>query len=261
MMKKILLIVVILFSVIQTHAQELTFATNINEDYPHLIGNTNKIDWAHPGITIEILQIVARNAGVKINFVRMPWKRCLIVLERGEIDAVFFASYKKEREKYGAYPKINNKIDENKRYAYAPYVFYKKKADDVEWDGKILTNLNGDIGTSLGYSIANHLREKGYNVNESLTPFNDFKKLALNRVGIVAALEHNGDHILDKNPDFKLLFEKINKPIIHKAYYLLISHQLVKSDPKLAQRIWEGLEQARIEYYDAIYGKYIRLMD
>ncbi|MBN2383048.1 transporter substrate-binding domain-containing protein [bacterium] len=238
---------------------EIVLGTNSQQDFPHLMGNSEQIEQQDPGIAIELLQIVAQRADLTFRFERMPWKRCFKALQDGQIQGLFFASYDPTREEYGVFPKQNGIIDERKSYGDAPYYFYKLKSSPVTWDGTKIQNLEGKIGVSRGYSIVPHLRNLGFDVEESTSPMADFSKLILGRVGLAAAIEHNGDHLLETQAEFKKYIEKLALPIVDQSYYLLFSHQFYAAHSELAQKIWDILQEVRTGEYDRLLMKYTKL--
>ena len=48
----------------------------------------------HPGVTVDVLREVAKKAGVSLDLQRMPWKRCILLLQKNQIDGAFEVSYK-----------------------------------------------------------------------------------------------------------------------------------------------------------------------
>ena len=97
------------------------------ENPPRILGDNTSIDWSRPGITIELLKMVEKKVGVQFQFKRMPWKRCLYMVENGLADATFHASYKLDRAKYGAYPFRDGKLDSTRGYTKTPMQFLLKK--------------------------------------------------------------------------------------------------------------------------------------
>ena len=156
------------FCVVSPLSAEPTFRMVYNNKGapPRIMGDGTSIDWSKPGITLELFKMVEKRAGVPFQFKRMPWKRCLYLVERGSADATFHASYKPDRAKYGLYPTRNGKLDRARSIYNASYVFYAKKGSGVTWDGKTINNVSRPIGTQLSYAIADDLRKMGYEVEE-----------------------------------------------------------------------------------------------
>lgn len=53
---------------------------------------TLTVDGKASGLSVDILREAARRAGVLARFIELPWKRCLQLVETGEIDAVIDAA-------------------------------------------------------------------------------------------------------------------------------------------------------------------------
>jgi polar amino acid transport system substrate-binding protein len=51
--------------------------------------------------------------------------------------------------------------------------------------------------------------------------------------------------MLMAQPEIANQLEELPLPLTEKAYYLMLSHQLLASQPELAQRIWRGIEAVR----------------
>lgn len=237
---------------------KMTFACEDKEDFPALIGNSTEIDPVKPGVAVEIIKIVGKKLGISLTFKRVPWKRALEVeLGGNNVDGLFTASYKKERETVGRFPMKDGQIDTSRKFSTVTYVFYKKKNSDADYDGKDVKNLKGSIGAPRGYSIVEDLQKKAYAVEESNSTMADLKKLALGRVGLVAALELTGDDILRTNPDLNDSIEKISTPISTKGYYFMLSHQFVKNNPVLAEKIWTEIAETSAKSYFEIMKKYL----
>ena len=59
---------------------------------PYAYTEAGRID----GLSIVILKEAARRAGYTAEFAELPWKRCLILVEAGEYDAVMDAAARKQ---------------------------------------------------------------------------------------------------------------------------------------------------------------------
>jgi polar amino acid transport system substrate-binding protein len=262
-MKKLSLLLVMLllsglnFSILAE--ETLIISCEDKEEFPNFLGNSLEIDWKKPGIVPEMLKMVEKKVGVKFTFRRSAWKRALEVeLKEGTTQGLFTASYKKEREAFGAYPMKDGKPDVSKSFYNTKYVFYKLKGSAAIWDGKELKNLKGNISVPRGYSIGADLKAMGYVVEESDYAFNDLKKVAAGRVEVCAELELQADNILESNPDLAAKIEKISPPIVDKPYYLMLSNQFVAKNPQLADKIWTAVGEVRESDYKKLLLKYMK---
>ena len=66
----------------------------------------------------------------------------------------------------------------------------------------------------------------------------------LGRVGAVA-MGGSDATMLFAQPDIANQLEELPLPLTEKSYYLMLSHQLLATQPELAQRIWKTMETVR----------------
>ncbi len=58
------------------------------------------------GLNVVLLDRVASALGLRFEYQRLPWKRCLDKLKANQVDGAFGASFKPERLEVGAYPML-----------------------------------------------------------------------------------------------------------------------------------------------------------
>ncbi|OHD82603.1 MAG: hypothetical protein A2355_10600, partial [Spirochaetes bacterium RIFOXYB1_FULL_32_8] len=237
--------------------KEMVFVCEDKEDFPSVTGNSNELSKVNPGVVVELLLKMETVTGIKITIKRLPWKRALeSELKNGSADGLFLASYKKERELFGSFPKKDGEIDESRCVYSSRYVFYTLKDSEVTYDGKNLHNFTGAVGAPLGYSIVEDLKKIGFIIDESSGTDKDFEKMIGKRVNAVAALEMNGDAILSKNPQFASLIKKLEPAIVSKPYYIMLSNQFVAKNPDTANKIWNTLRDIRDKDLNILLKKY-----
>jgi polar amino acid transport system substrate-binding protein len=215
------------------------------ENHPRILGSGASIDWSKPGITVELLKIVENRVGVKFQFDRAPWKRCLYMVENGLADATFHASYKAARAEFGVYPAKNEGLDPTRVIYKNAYVFYALKGSGVLWDGKALSHVSHPVGTQLSFAVADDLRKMGYEVAEEGSVTTNLDKLAAGRISAYADLESIVDSTLSKNKSTYSMIEKLHPPMKEKTYYLLISKTFAKAHPELTERIWDAIRDVQ----------------
>lgn len=207
-----------------------------------------------PGAMLQMLKLLeTRIPNLKVEFQHMPWRRCLVKLEAGEIDAVE-SSFNPGRMVNGAFPMKAGQIDARLRIHTLSYTLFAMGDSGLSWDGKSLHGLNGAIGAPLGYSIVDDLKARGVRVEESTSTSTNFQKLLLGRLGGVAAQTHVGERLM-KLERFKAIV-KLTPVLASKDYYLLLSHQFVAKYPDLSKRIWNELAQIRETEMAAIMSSY-----
>ncbi|MCP4023458.1 MAG: transporter substrate-binding domain-containing protein [Desulfobacteraceae bacterium] len=239
----ILILAVALTGVCQ--AKSLSFICENKQDFPTIMGNDSKILDGKPGMGVELLRLLEEKLGLEITVKRLPWKRCLHELEKGNVDGLFTASYKDKRKKHGKYPEKDGTVDPSRRFTAASYAFYKLKSTDLDFAGKDYGIFTGKVGGPLGYSIVEDLKKKGVKMKESNSTEIDLKHLIAGRLQAVAALELTGDYYLTANKQFSDKIEKMTPLIVEKPYYFMLSHQFYDANPDLAEKIFDAIAEIR----------------
>jgi polar amino acid transport system substrate-binding protein len=221
---------------------------------PYYLDDSTKVDADRPGVSIELVRDAAKEAGIEVEFVRMPWVRCQKSLQKGEVDAIFNASFKEERLEFGVYPMAGGKPDAARRIATVTYALYRLKGGAVTWDGKTIEGLDGPVGAQSGYSIVEDLTRMGIKTEEAQAPTTNFKKLASKRIPAVAALVVTGDALLASG-EFPAV-EKVSPPLVTKDYFVMFSHQFYDGKRALAERLWAKIAEVRDRDAAKLYAKY-----
>lgn len=221
---------------------------------PYYMGDSTVVDAERPGVSIELVRTAAKEAGIDVEFVRMPWVRCQKSLQKGEIDAIFNASFKEERLEFGVYPMAGAKPDPARRIATVTYSLYRLKGGPVDWNGMKIDGLDGPVGAQSGYSIIEDLTRMGVKTEETQASTTNFKKLASKRIPAVATLDVTGDAVLATG-EFPTI-EKVALPLVTKDYFVMFSHQFYDGKRALAERLWSKLAEVRERDAAKLYAKY-----
>ena len=132
----------ILFFITQTaHAQPLITIVR-GQDFPpyHFIDQSGK----ETGFIIEIIQAVADDINIKIEFKQYPWSRCLRMMELGQADAMMNLFKTEERKRFMHFS--NNVL------VYEVNQFFKLKEISLEYNGNLSKLYNFRIGAIRNYS-------------------------------------------------------------------------------------------------------------
>lgn len=225
------------------HASQLTikFAYELKSNPPYYFSEESQTDKELPGITIELLSLVAQKLNIKLSFQRMPWARGLKLLKNNKVDGIFHASFKPQRTLLGAYPMREGKVDPSRSIMSQRYILYKPSTSKLRYENGEFHQLDGKLSVILGYSIAHDLIEMGVTLHENVNIMSSMNMLLKNRVKGVVDLENMGDAFLRNNSEKFSNIIKTSPPITEKPYYLMLSHQLLSQHPALAERIWDSI--------------------
>lgn len=197
------------------------------------------------GLAVELLEIASKKTGVTYELVALPWKRCLMEVEKGEVAGAFPASFSEERAKFAAYPMTDNKPDAEKRLNTDGYTLYRLKGNNVSWDGSKFSNLTGPIGTQASYSIIPDLIKWGAKVDtQTRKPETLMRALVDGHLQSVALLTGQGSYTL-KNPAYAGKVEAVDPPLVSKPYYLIISKEHYEKNRKSIDALWTAIATER----------------
>ena len=238
-------------------APQFRIAYPSHENVPRATGRGLDVPAELPGITVELMRMVGKRAGVEIGFVRAPWRRCLYLLEHGVVDAVFHASYKAERAEYGVYPQNDGQLDKARAIYVNRYVVYVRRQDAVAWDGERFTDTSQPLGAMLGAAGAADLRKLGYEVEEELNAQINFDKLHAGRIAAYVEIETIGDSFLKPRANRYSDIVKLPVPFSEKVYYLLIAKPFYRKRPELSEAIFDAIRDVQQQDgYRAMVKKY-----
>ncbi|MES2018834.1 MAG: transporter substrate-binding domain-containing protein [Pseudomonadota bacterium] len=195
------------------------------------------------GLNFELFKRVEAKLELTFVYETLPWKRCLARLKANEVDGAFAVSFSEDRRQFGAFPG-NEQPDVKKRMQYARYFLVRKKGSSIDWDGKRFASVDGKIAFQLGYSIGELLNAHKVAVDESSDPpFTVGRKLVAGMIAGAAMMDSDVSTLM-RTPLAPQL-EVVATPLTEKAYYLILSNELVKAKPELAEQIWKAIEEVR----------------
>ncbi|MEH6402547.1 MAG: transporter substrate-binding domain-containing protein [Sneathiella sp.] len=244
------------FNISSVMSLELKFCAEDQNQSPYIVGNSSAIMEDLPGLVVEMVQLAGTRLKAKTVFLRAPWKRCLLLLERGAVDGVFLGSYSTAREEIAVFPMIGGKIDPSRRIITSSYSFYRLKGATLDWDGESFIGIWGDVGAPRGYSIVKDLRARGRKVREYDSPVDVFYSLIRREIASAAVHTSAGDLLIES----KLFpaIERIQAPIVTKHYYIMLSHSLFEQNRALAENFWKELATIRENEAKQMIKKYLK---
>ncbi len=220
----------------------------------------NAYPWVMPvpggyaGLDLELLKLLEMRLGVVIETRAYPWIRALVTMQSGEIDGVFAASYKQDREVFGLYPQQGGRLDASRRIHTSGYSLYLLKDSGVEFDGRKFTNLRSTLGaTQIGvqraFSIIPSLQQLEVELNDQTSdPAKILELLYHGRLAAAAIQTARADSLIAANPDWRAKIVKYatsKEPFHQKPYFVMLSRQFVERYPQFSQEFWDTLAALR----------------
>ena len=178
---------------------------------------------------------------VRIRYERRPWKRCLGMLVKGNVDAVV-ASYYSARKSIGRYPMKNGQLDVRRPFSRSGYCLYKRPESQLDWNGEYFSgSAHALMAVPQGYSVIDRLKSEEVAFIEVVSSGKAFELLTRGRVEGVVTLCATGKGLVhDREGPYHNIIED-QPPIIRKQAYLLFSHRFYQRNPALAEQLWDAL--------------------
>lgn len=199
----------------------------------------------HQGLNFDLLRLAADKLRLQLEFRGLPWKRCLAEVQARRVHGAFAVSFNPARLDVGAFPG-GTSPDFSKRMHVDRYVLVKRKGSALQWNGKSFVGLDGAVGVQLGYSIGDHLRGLGVDVDDgSPGPSALLDKLLAGRIQAAALGGSDAERLVSTNEGAAAHLEILTPALIEKPYFLMLSHEFVRLHPQLAQRLWGAIEEIR----------------
>jgi polar amino acid transport system substrate-binding protein len=99
------------------------------------------------GLHIELIEYSAKELGLNLTIESYPWKRALLMIERGQADAISYITKTPERNKYAIFhPKNSLSLD------YSGFIAYTPQVEFLSFDGSLTSIAKYSIGVQLGYA-------------------------------------------------------------------------------------------------------------
>lgn len=240
------------------HAETLLhIAYEDKTQFPYYMGDTQKV-LDRPGAAVELVKLLEeRIPGLRIKFSRYPWKRCLAMLETGQVDGIFNASFSQARTRIGEYPWKDGQVDASRRLTTISYHLYAPPNAGLGWNGETFEDPHLTIGAPLGYSIVDDLENLGVSVIKVRSSMQSLQLLDVGRVDAVALQSVTADYLLVNNSDQLTDIVRIDPPLKTKPYYLMLSRQFKAANPALSEQIWDAIGELRNEKLEALAQTYL----
>ena len=208
MRKKILLLSIFMFSWCLSLSSEIKEVKFCEDPWPpYTYGKVGEI--TEKGIATDIINELFSRMDIKVTNKLLPWKRCLLMVEKGKQDGAMMLTKNSEREEYMEFsiPIIENR----------DMIWYKKGNSKIkEWNS--FEDLKPYIiGNSLGFNYGKEFEKSvvEYNLKVDVAKIDElnFKKLDKGRIDVFFCNETAANTIFSKNKDLKDKFISMEKSL------------------------------------------------
>lgn len=147
-MKKLIIIFFITSLYITAEDRVIRAAYTSWEPYTYTVDNEPM------GFELEIFQSVMDKMGYRVDFVEMPWKRCLKFLQSGEVDVVISMLINKEREMFTIFP--------DEHISTTDFMLISLEESDIQYQNPLINLKDYKIGSILGFHYGDEFDNASY---------------------------------------------------------------------------------------------------
>jgi polar amino acid transport system substrate-binding protein len=226
-----------------------------NENFPPFLLGTTQHKTVDAGILPDLIDLSAAQLGVEIEYQRLPWKRCLNSVERGEADALFAVIFTEPRDAWAAYPKTNGEPDS--RYLYlSEYPVFVESSSTLQWDGELFNPVKPMVQSVPGYVAEQRLVEMGISPMLPLQPQEAMPMVAAGRIDGYVVERLIGQQIL---ADLELTERITTLPtaFLAQPWYLAFSKTRYAADGATIEALWNEIERQRQQVGESLQRRYL----
>lgn len=143
-------IIIFLFISLYLNAEERVIHAAYTSWEPY----TYTVESKPMGFELEIFQSVMDRMGYSVEFVEMPWKRCLNKLQSGDVDVVISMLINEEREEYTIFPE--------EHISTTDFMFISLKESDITYQSPLINLKEYKIGSILGFHYGDEFDNANY---------------------------------------------------------------------------------------------------
>jgi polar amino acid transport system substrate-binding protein len=208
--------------------------------YPWITGDDK-------GLVLYQLALVEKELNQKFEYIRLPWRRCLLEVQNGRVHAAIAASFNSERDAWGSYPKHpDGSLNRELRLHTDSFHVFRRLDSPVRWLNQHFEHLGAQaVGVQLGYSVARNLEELGYPVKSARSAEDLTRMLEMGVLQVAVLQRYEAQRLLKAKPELKTVMVEEGPPVKVADQYLLFNRQFYAANEAQVKSIWLAIERAR----------------
>lgn len=217
-----------------------------NQNYPPYLSATLSTDsdsQHKQGLLADLLNASAQQLDIKIEYISAPWKRCILFMKTGSVDALLSAVHDPSREAWGVYPKQSGQIDYSRRLWTIHYRLYRHQTSHLTWNGERLSHNSLGVDAPSGYKVHKRLKEMGALPEFSHLPEHGFRMLQHKRLDGYVLEEETAKQLIQREGLDKIV--PADKVFLEEDIFLPFSHHWFSDNPQIADQLWNTLAAQR----------------
>ncbi len=175
---------------------------------------------------------------------RLPWKRCVSLVEKGVYDGAIGMGWNMERSQRFAFPAGENNSDTAPfRISNINYSIYTNVHSQLTWDGIHFQHVSLGITAPKGYLVEEQLKAMKLLLETDVGGESWITLLKRKRVDGVVLTEAIGDQMMETQGNGEI--KKLVPPFYHQPVFLVFSLQQRKLNADEMNSIWSKVAEIR----------------
>ncbi|MFI8608097.1 substrate-binding periplasmic protein [Pseudomonas sp. NPDC077649] len=181
----------------------------------------------------------------RVEFVALPWRRCLQAAISGELEGVATVAATAELRRSLALPLHHGGEDPARALGEIDTVVIKRRDSRVAWDGARFSGLHSPVQHEAGLSaLGARLKQLGLPARDiAHSPEQLLHMLVQRRAEVALVLEPRAGELLAR-PEFQAL-QRLPEPFLQRHIYLGFNRVFYRRERKALQRIWQEIGHTR----------------
>lgn len=192
----------------------------------------------------KVVADALQNLAMPYQLQRLPWRRCLAAVSRGELDGVIGVGWTTERDQAYHFPRAELDLDPSKRLLHLSYSIYTRHDSVLQWDGLQFTGLEHGLAAPKGYVAELRLQQLGVWRELDVTLDSGIDLVLKHRLDgyvlpdEVAATQLKGHPEADK-------IRRLEPSFMAQPLFLAFSRQSSKLNDERRAKLWQQIELSR----------------
>jgi len=234
-----------------THSSPITVCYETADYSPY---STSKSEDGK-GLIIDLVEISLSSLKLEFNMIRRPWKRCINLLKKNKIDAIFPALWTQEREQWASFPTINGLPNKKLSIWSSYYSIFVHVDSKITYKNGIFNNLELGLDAPAGYVVYNMLKDMKVLTKRNNKPDKAFDLIAHKRIDGYIIEEKIGKFLLRKTNNSKLI-KTLEEKFLVGHWYIAFSRKFFIKNKKLTKQIWQSLNDTKVKHGKKLLNKY-----
>ena len=210
-------------------------------------------DHAYPPLTFPyrdgraqyLIRRAAGEAGWQVEFVVLPWRRCLKAVTLGDLHGVATVADTPDNRSKLAMPLRRGRANSARSVGEVVAVVIRRRGSRVEWDGVSFRGLRTPVIHEAGISaFSARLAELGQaGLDSANSPEQLMRMLLMGRAEVALGLEPRVSELL-RQPQFAVL-ERLPQQFMCSNTYLAFNKALYAEQRARLDQVWQAIERIR----------------